>query len=693
MTRPGINYGFQPGTTVTESITVGAATLFGVAIVAVIVHFDGFGASLVPAVGVTAAAIAAIAVIMTGPVSCAVGVAALTAAGLSPVLAQAGPVTITLPDIFFLGLVYWWARGALGRAQGVLPARRSVPFGQTAAILLLVYSGLTLWKIEISNPSGFETSLVSWLRLVQTAAIAWMTANALGTRRDVRLLLTAIAIGGVVAVVQGLADGGALLSQRYAGTLGPNALGLVSGLVIVISVFGLTRASWVFRAGLVAAGVLGLLMAISVASFVATGIALALGAALRPGQGSAQGAIRAGVSIAVAAVLVLGLVQTLRPETLPGSDRFATGSAAQRLVVGTAGLEIFSNNPVIGVGWRGSDNPELMSSREIANEVRKRFPNISPEFYPDVTPTTVHNTYIQVLADLGIIGFALFAGVILTIGLRTTALYKRLEDDSARPLVFAMGLCLLVAVVWFNDNPLYGGQPETVLPAILVGALAATARITATPSRERPTSEVLVPARDRPKPARGPWTSLPAGAAIATPAASGPAPRDWPLIWPGAGRRILIAGAVVVVAGAVGLLLGQESHQHHFTPSPQTASADAVIQYQVDLREPLRTLSEARAAGLESLRSAPTADGQAQAARDLARAYEHAAAATGAIDASGDLRASNRALVASMERTAATYERLATAADSGQRPAYDAAVRAVAAAEDEVQQLIATAQR
>lgn len=33
-------------------------------------------------------------------------------------------------------------------------------------------------------------------------------------------------------------------------------------------------------------------------------------------------------------------------------------------------------------------------------------------------------------------------------------------------------LVLIVVLIWWNDNPLYGGQPETVLAALALGTLA-----------------------------------------------------------------------------------------------------------------------------------------------------------------------------------------------------------------------------
>jgi hypothetical protein len=58
------------------------------------------------------------------------------------------------------------------------------------------------------------------------------------------------------------------------------------------------------------------------------------------------------------------------------------------------------------------------------------------------------------------------------------ALLRRLPKGSeswrqARFLTFGA----LLSLVWLNDNPLYGGQPETVLLAVTLGSLFALARL------------------------------------------------------------------------------------------------------------------------------------------------------------------------------------------------------------------------
>jgi hypothetical protein len=47
---------------------------------------------------------------------------------------------------------------------------------------------------------------------------------------------------------------------------------------------------------------------------------------------------------------------------------------------------------VIGAGWRRSETPEVIGDPEIARELRTRFPGARHDFFPDVTPASVHNT-------------------------------------------------------------------------------------------------------------------------------------------------------------------------------------------------------------------------------------------------------------------------------------------------------------
>lgn len=460
--------------------------LAGVAVLAAalgwtVVHFDGFGRDARSAALVTAGGIACAAVIAAGPVACLATVSTLSVAGLLPVIGRFGGVDVTLADLFYVALVAWWAVLAVQRGQGTRPAPQArIAFGQGVAIAFLAYAGLTLLKVATSDPGGLTNALISWLRLVQSASLAWLAASVIETRRDLRLLVGAVTLGALIAIVVALAEGGDL-TARATGTLtSPDALGLVSGFALMIGAFGGLTSDARARILLVAAGLVGLLLAKSVAAFVATGFALALGlvlASTAPAK-AAQRARQTVLTFALAGVAVFGVLQFLRPEVVPGSARFTQSSAYARIVLGTAGLEIFADNPVIGAGWRESNSPRLMSDRAVNLELRQLYPDANPVFYPDVTPTSAHDTYIQILADVGLVGFLLFIAMILAVGARVRALLRRLgRGHELGPLAWSMSLCLLLALIWLNDNPLYGGQPEVVVPAVFAGALAAVWRM------------------------------------------------------------------------------------------------------------------------------------------------------------------------------------------------------------------------
>ena len=355
---------------------LGAVGLLAVALGWIVVRFDGFEAEIGPAILLIAAGVGSVALIMTGPIACLAAIAALTVAGIQPQLAEIGGVEATLVDVFYLGLVGWWLRAVIGRAQHPDPAPRPrIAFGQRIAIVLFAYVCLTFFHVAGTNPDGLSDSIVSWLRLAATLSIAFLAASVIETKRDVRIVLGAIALAGVGAVIFAAVNADGLLGDRAGGALGPNALGLVSGLLLVIAAFGAVTHKAPFRIVLVVAGVAGLLLAKSVASFVAVGLVLALGASLAGRSNPALRVARPMLALAVAGVVVFGIVQLLRPEVTPGSADFRSSSASQRIVLATAGLEIFERNPVIGAGWRQSSSPTVIGDREIAAEVRRRFPD------------------------------------------------------------------------------------------------------------------------------------------------------------------------------------------------------------------------------------------------------------------------------------------------------------------------------
>jgi O-antigen ligase len=331
-----------------------------------------------------------------------------------------------------------------------------------------------------ANDAGqLGNSTISWLRFAQTASLALFAAEFVRSRRDVRVLLAGFAAGALYAVgaaVVDLSEGGPL-DARYGGLHNENITGLLAGLLVAVGAFPALTKRVLPRVLLVLAGVIGLLLAKSVAAFIATAVAVALGVAFWRRSAPIQRIAAAVAAVAVTAFVIVSLVQLLRPEATPASENYQDSSTSQRVILATAGLEVFERNPVFGVGWRRSETPEVIGAGDIAFELRRRFPEARYRIFPDTTPTSVHNTFVQILADLGAVGFVLFAAMIfgLVRGIRR-ALRAIEPEDPLRAAAWTLAVLVGIVLIWLNDNPLYGWQVETIMLALAAGSLAGLAR-------------------------------------------------------------------------------------------------------------------------------------------------------------------------------------------------------------------------
>jgi O-antigen ligase len=298
----------------------------------------------------------------------------------------------------------------------------------------------------------------------------------------VAIVFGAVALAAMVVVVIG--SSGALTSaeaeygrdERAGGIIGPNSLGLVSGLLILMGFLGPFGRSLAYRVPLAAVGIVGLVTAESVGSLVGTGVALVLGLVLaRQGGRDVPGyrLVMAIAALIVGLALAYSVAAVVRPSNVPTSEGFKGGSAYHRTVVGAAGVELAVRNPVVGVGWRRTSNQNVLGDPEIASVLRERFPDAKAEFFPDVRRASVHNSYIQIAAELGFVGLVFLAVVLWMLGRDTSRVIRRAPPGSPeRRMLWFLAWSVVLILVWLNDNPLYGGQMETVLLASLIGAIA-----------------------------------------------------------------------------------------------------------------------------------------------------------------------------------------------------------------------------
>jgi O-antigen ligase len=427
----------------------------------------------------------ALAVMLAGPVACIAAIAVLTVLPLLPPASVGAGVDLFAADAFFGALVCWWLIRTAGLGAQQAEPDTPVPVRGGPVLVFLGYVGLTLLYVAAIDPELLPVSFVSWLRLLETASLAWLTASFLRTRRDVMLVLSAIAAAGAIAVVLALAGGlgdadAGPLGLRGGGVVNPNALGLVSGLLLLMATLGALGTSLLHRVPVALFGAVGLVQSQSVGSLVGTSVALLLGLAFMVAPARrivAARAVRATMVLGVALAIAYVVAALVRPSNLPTSEHFRASSAGQRTVLAAAGLELAERHPVIGVGWRRSEEPEVIGDPSLNRELRARFKATRSDYFPDVSPSSVHNAYVQVVAELGLIGLGLllFVFVSLARGIRL-ALERAPRGTPERAQLWFLAWAVVLILIWWNDNPIFGGQQETVVLAVFVGAIAGVGR-------------------------------------------------------------------------------------------------------------------------------------------------------------------------------------------------------------------------
>jgi len=403
----------------------------------------------------------AAALVLRHPKWCVVGVVAGSVFGTYRSGFDVGTFTLRPTDAF-LALLAGWALH-LRIKEGRTPTSR---VGQLQLGLLLLVFGMSLLT-TVGDPTGVLEPLSSLLRLGLTFALAWLVPYAIREREDRMFLLRATAVLVAAELLNAVFlkahDGG-----RLTGSNGPNVEGLLA-VVLLVAVLNLPLFGRYVRLAMGVLAAVALVQAESIASV--TALALALGAY---GIRVAVGSPRASALVRPARImmLVVGgflLVASVRPDDVPRGGGFDASSTAVRVTLGYAGLTVFSEHPVLGVGWQRSSR--AITSEAVVAKVRGRFTRVRTDVLRAGEPgVTVHNAYIQVLAESGLVGFGILAAGVLVgrRGIRELVAGAGSDAEVGRTLMMS----LFVILVWWNDNALFGSQPEAVLFAFFLGLLA-----------------------------------------------------------------------------------------------------------------------------------------------------------------------------------------------------------------------------
>jgi O-antigen ligase len=269
------------------------------------------------------------------------------------------------------------------------------PLGAGHILMSLFVLWATASYLWSADPEGTLVQMAMYGRLL---LMVWLVWQFCGDARQQQCLLQGFVLGAAVAgldTVYQFVRQNEVAYQRYAGAgADPNDLGLVMALSVPMSYWFFLqtrrRVRWLYIAHLLLAGVTILLTA-------SRGAMLALIVALSIVPATAALLTRRELRIVSVGALLMGAAALIvvpesagrRLSTIP--DELMGGELSGRASIWVAGVEMFRDHPFVGVG-----------AGAYLHSVRS---NVA-------VPNVAHNTFLSVVAELGIIGLCIFCALL-----------------------------------------------------------------------------------------------------------------------------------------------------------------------------------------------------------------------------------------------------------------------------------------
>jgi O-antigen ligase len=330
------------------------------------------------------------------------------------------------------------------------------------------------------------THLTSAAKIVEYALMAPALVLVLRAPAHVDRFLAAIVAWSVAASGWGLLQflgivnefEGKRPGQREVSFLGNHDFGAFSAAALAIGLTGLALGER-RRLALVAlvAGSLGVILSASLFVYVgvllaAVGIGLLALRARKVDIGRAL--VLAGVVLVIGAGVfglrvgdVSSFFSFLGSSTTSATQDEGVQTGSQRTLLAYIGLRVWLDHPILGVGFDRSAN----RYQPYLADARRRFPDQPALAYPSPDhPWGVQNFWVQLLADLGIVGLLLAVGTfVVALGLAVRA-----PPEVGFVAVVAAGWILVAAGSW-NDLGIVAGIPLQAVMWLGFGLAAWTA--------------------------------------------------------------------------------------------------------------------------------------------------------------------------------------------------------------------------
>jgi O-antigen ligase len=464
--RPDLPRRRTSGSRVTVEVLVTVALCVLVALFFLPTKMDPLVAAAVVPAGV------AVALFLRDPIWCVLGVVATTFFGTYHHGIALGPFDVRASDVPLVFLMGWVVH--LRISHGRSPRSE---LGQRQVGLLLGVFGVSLLTAHNSVGGELSDLLVSLARLVATCSLIWLVPYAVRSPKQRTFVLKAMVLLGFAELCRAVFVYVRLgkFPGRIYGANGPNAEGLIAA-VVVIAVVNLALFRPRTRVVMAVVALAVLVQTRSISSVVALMVVLGfyglrVATARHPRTEALLRPARL-LALLFGAVLV---ISTLRPGDLPNQSQFVNSSTASRVTLAYAGWVIFTEHPLLGVGWQRSSATDVIGSESVVDAVKARFPDVREDLLPSGDSVTVHNAYVQILAENGVVGVLALLAVILGVRKGIRGLSTRGRPDAA--VIRTLVALLAVVLIWWNDNPIFGAQPESILFALLLGLLAASPHV------------------------------------------------------------------------------------------------------------------------------------------------------------------------------------------------------------------------
>jgi O-antigen ligase len=361
-----------------------------------------------------------------------------------------------------------------------------------ALALFLAWMFIEVWLGHQHAASySWRTHGVTAAKFAEYALLASSVPLLLRRSRDVLLPAWSLVLWSVFATGVGIAQFfgadiflAGTVGHRQASFLASADFAALSGAALLLGIVGIAvprarvgRA--LFWTALVT-GVLGMIVAGALASVLGLAtalVALAVVLVLRR-----EVDVRRLAAAAAAALIVLGGAIAIRGTDLeafahflgakhqPKASPAKVQTYAHRTLLAWIGWQIWKDHPVTGVGWEGSAEPANFVPYLPA--AHRHFPNESPLAFPSAAPDRrygVQNSWVQALADLGIVGLVLWVAVF--------ASAARLAARNASAVgIYALMGTLLLAWLWTAQGYV-AGIPLDALTWLTFGLAATRLRV------------------------------------------------------------------------------------------------------------------------------------------------------------------------------------------------------------------------